>query len=508
MLRTNILANLIGSGWIALLTLVATPIQIHLLGVEAYGLVGLITVLQIVFATLDLGLSASVTQTIASDRSPERRESAALTNSVGAIYAVMAVIIGGLLWLTAGWIATRWLKPHALDQETVLTAVRAIGLYVAFRWPISFYSGVLNGVQRMDVLNLVKAGAATLRTVAGIALIVATPSITLFLQWFALSALIELLAFAIAAHRLVPELRFGARISLPAIKSVWRFSLTMAAIAVLSMAITQMDRLFVSKMLSLQAFGYYSLAYTAGIAISLLQTSINNASLPSLAEAASHGSEELAARYDKISEFTSFAVALPCALLVFFGGDILRAWVNEDAARNAALPLALLAVGFFLNAAVSSAYLASVATRRADIPAWVNAASALVYAPLLYLLIRAWGPAGAAAGWALFNGSYLLSFVPAVHGKVLHRSNLPWAWHALVAPLLAAIMSAGSLKLGAIYFATALATWSAVVAAIPVYAMLTYMLISPALKQAVRRTWDRTKASPMRNERPRANRAG
>ena len=56
MLRTNILANLIGNGWIALLTLVATPIQIHLLGVEAYGLVGLITVLQIVFATLDLGL--------------------------------------------------------------------------------------------------------------------------------------------------------------------------------------------------------------------------------------------------------------------------------------------------------------------------------------------------------------------------------------------------------------------------------------------------------------------
>ena len=154
MLRTNILANLIGSGWIALLTLVATPIQIHLLGVEAYGLVGLITVLQIVFATLDLGLSASVTQTIASDRSEGRKESAALTNSVGTIYAAMAVVIGALLWLTAGWIATRWLKPHALDQQTVLTAVRAIGIYVAFRWPISFYSGVLNGIQRMDVLNM------------------------------------------------------------------------------------------------------------------------------------------------------------------------------------------------------------------------------------------------------------------------------------------------------------------------------------------------------------------
>jgi len=488
LLRTNILANLIGNGWIALLTLVATPIQIHLLGVEAYGLVGLITVLQIVFATLDLGLSASVTQTIASDRSEGRRESAALTNSVGTIYAAMAVVIGALLWLTAGWIATRWLKPHALDQQTVLTAVRAIGIYVAFRWPISFYSGVLNGIQRMDVLNIVKAGAATLRTAVGIALIIASPKIDLFLEWFAFSALVELVAFAAAAHWLVQELRFTPSLSLPAIKSVWRFSLTMAAVALLSMAITQMDRLFVSKMLSLQAFGYYSLAYTAGIAISLLQTSINNAALPSLAEAASHETPELAARYGKVSELTSFAVALPCALLVFFGGDILRVWVNEDAARNAAFPLALLAIGFFINAAVSTAYLSAVATRQADIAARVNAFGALLYAPLLYGLIKMWGPVGAAAGWVVFNASYILTFVPTVHRKVLRETFSPWVAHALAIPAIVAGISVGAMKFLAELLGLPLATWAGLLLAIPLYAFLAYWLISPSLKAAIIRT--------------------
>ena len=485
MLRTNILANLIGSGWIALLTLVATPIQIHLLGVEAYGLVGLITVLQIVFATLDLGLSASVTQTIASDRSEGRKESAALTNSVGTIYAAMAVVIGALLWLTAGWIATRWLKPHALDQQTVLTAVRAIGIYVAFRWPISFYSGVLNGIQRMDVLNMVKAGAATLRTAIGIALIVASPKIDLFLEWFAVSALIELIAFAIAAHWLVRELRFTPTISLPAIKSVWRFSLTMAAVAVLSMAITQMDRLFVSKMLSLQQFGYYSLAYTAGIAISLLQTSVNNAALPSLAEAASHGTPELAARYDKVSELTSFAVALPCALLVFFGGDILRVWVNQDAALNAGPPLAFLAIGFFINAAVSSAYLSTVATRNASIPATVNAIGAVLYAPLLFGLIKMWGPIGAATGWAIFNASYILTFVPTVHRKVLRETYAPWLLHGLVIPAATAGAAVGAMKFLSDLFGMTLITWAGFLLAIPLYAFLCYWLVTPPLRQAI-----------------------
>jgi len=197
--------------------------------------------------------------------------------------------------------------------------------------------------------------------------------------------------FAAVTHWLVPELRPTVRVSMAAIRSVWRFSLTMAAIAALSMLLTQMDRIFVSKLLSLQAFGYYSLAYTAGIAISLLQLSINSATLPAYAEAASHGTGELAERYAKVSELMSFAAALPCFLLVFFGGDILKVWVSADAARGAGVPLMLLAAGFFVNAAVSNAYLAAVATRNAGIPAMVNAVGALLYAPALFALTRSFG---------------------------------------------------------------------------------------------------------------------
>jgi len=486
LLRTNILANFIGSGWIALLTLAATPIQIHLLGVEAFGLIGLITVLQVMFGTLDLGLSAAVTQTIASDRSPGRSTSAPLTNSVGSAYVLMAMVIGGLLWLLAGWIATRWLKPEALDGATVLAAIRAIGLYVAIRWPIAFFTGVLNGVQRMDVLNLLKSGAATVRIVVGTLLILAWPSITLFLVWFAVSALLELLAFAIVTHRLVPELRPTIRISLPAIRSVLRYSLTMAAIAVLSMLITQMDRIFVSKMLSLQAFGYYSLAYTIGAAISLLQLSINNASLPAFAEAASHSGRELALRYDKVSEFTSFVVALPCCLLIFYGADILRVWVSEDAARGASLPLMLLAVGFFVNAAVSSAYLAAVATRRAEIPAAVNMVGILIYAPALYILTREFGTAGAASGWMALNLFYVLALLPAVHRIVLHEPLFPWLWRGLAAPTLAAVVAVGSTRLAADAVGSPLAVWTAFTVAIPLYALVGYVLASSTLRKALR----------------------
>jgi O-antigen/teichoic acid export membrane protein len=69
-LKRNIFSNLAGGVWIAALTLVITPIQINLLGVEAFGLIGFIAILQIVMSVLDLGLSSTITRELADDTSP------------------------------------------------------------------------------------------------------------------------------------------------------------------------------------------------------------------------------------------------------------------------------------------------------------------------------------------------------------------------------------------------------------------------------------------------------
>jgi O-antigen/teichoic acid export membrane protein len=484
LLRTNILANLIGSGWIALLTLIATPIQIHLLGVEAYGLIGLIAILQVVFGTLDLGLSASVTQTVAADRSPQWQESAPLTNSVRTLYSGMALVIGLLLWIAAGWIATRWLKPQSLTSETVLVAVRTIGIYVAIRWPIAFYSGVLAGIQRMDLLNLLKAGAATLRIGGGIVVILIDPSIIAFLAWFAIGAVVELAAFAMATHRLVPTLRYRPQLSVDALRDVWRFSLTMAAIAVLAVLLTQLDRLVVSKLLTLRELGFYSLAYTTGIGISLLQTSINSAAMPAFSEAAaSGGGEALRRRYAKTSELTAYAIALPCFVLVFFGADILRLWVGDDAARAAGLPLALLAIGFFINGIVSNAYIAAVATRNAGIPAMVNVAAVLLYVPSLYVLTSRYGMAGAAAGWVALNACYLPSLLVLVHRRVLAEPVVPWLARNLALPVVAAALSFGLLRAGASLVPGEAAVWGALALALLAYGACAMALMGAALRR-------------------------
>src|SRR4051812_24945229 len=107
MLKRNVLANLVASVWIAALTLLITPVQIHLLGIEAYGLIGFIATLQVIVGVLDLGLSSTITREIAGDRSPGRQASADLLRTAVVIYWGLAAAIGIVVMLAAGGLARR-----------------------------------------------------------------------------------------------------------------------------------------------------------------------------------------------------------------------------------------------------------------------------------------------------------------------------------------------------------------------------------------------------------------
>src|SRR4051794_31778653 len=61
----NVAANFVGTFWAALMGPALVTIYVRLLGIEAYGLVGLLTTLQAVFALLDLGLSAATNRELA-----------------------------------------------------------------------------------------------------------------------------------------------------------------------------------------------------------------------------------------------------------------------------------------------------------------------------------------------------------------------------------------------------------------------------------------------------------
>ena len=482
-LKHNIIYNFLGSAWFGLLTLAVTPVQVHYLGVEAFGFVGIIAILQVLLGTLDLGISATVTKVISSDHSAQHLASADAINTASTLYWVIALLIALLLWLNADGIAQFWLNRTHLDLATVSLGMQIIALYLGLRWPVAFYTGVITGIQRLDVLNIIKAGVHSLRLLGGVLVLIITPDLIIFLLWFAFSSGVELLVYAVMAYRLYPNLKIRPFLSLEALKNIWRYSAMMNAIALLGLLLSQADRLAVTQFLSLESLGYYAIAYNASIAIALIQGAINGASFPAFAQAFSSGQhKELVSHYDRVSELTALVVTLPCFMLIFFGHDILQLWINAKVADEASTAMAWLALGFFLNALVSNAYMAAMACGQPRLPLLVSLVALIVYAPALYWLVHRFGINGAAMAYAGLNLLYVLTLIPMVQNKVIGQTVKMWI-RANVSPfLLAALVGLGSAKI-LISFVTS--GWLAVllmISGVVLYAILAWHWQSPALR--------------------------
>src|SRR5207247_2298977 len=159
MVRLNILANFIGQGWVALMSLAFIPLYIHFMGIEAYGLVGFYAALQGVLMLLDFGFSTTMNREMArgSTHSEKAQEARNQVRTLEVIYwGIGLVILAGIL-AGARLVARYWVKADRLSMDTIRQVVMIMGVVSALQWPISFYAGGLMGLQRQGLLNGINA---------------------------------------------------------------------------------------------------------------------------------------------------------------------------------------------------------------------------------------------------------------------------------------------------------------------------------------------------------------
>ncbi len=470
------------------LTLVITPLTVRIVGMEAYGLVGFIAILQVVLSTFDLGLSTTLTRSVSADQSPNHSGSQRLVNSAAMFFWSVAGVIAVAFFAFGDWVAKSWLQSVDLPHTTVTLAVQIIGIYLALRWPVALYAGVISGLQRMEVLNLIKVGSVALRLLGGVAVLLWRKDLPSLLVWFAVSALVEVIAYVTVTHRLMPGLHRRPSFSWVAVKPVWRFALSMNLIALLAMLLTQLDRIIISKVLSLESLGLYSLAYNTAVSISLIQTATISALLPSLAsDFAINERTRLLAHYNKGSQLTAYVITLPSFLLIFFGYDVLSLWITPAAAEGAYIATGILALGFLFNAAVANCYAAAVASGHPSLPLHVNLAGAVFYLPSLYWLIIRHGIVGAALAWMALNLFYLGSLLPLVQIRILGERVWPWLRRNLLPFLLLGLACFGGLRAASrLAGHDVRAVWVAGTTAILLYAALGYLILSADLRSSFR----------------------
>ena len=207
-IKQNIIANFGGKAWQALMSLAFVPLYIKFMGIESYGLVGIFASLLALFGILDMGLSTTLNREMARlsalpDKASEMRN---LVRTLELPYWGVAVFIGIAVVCLSGPIANYWVKADKLTPATVKQALMIMGGVVAFRWPVSLYSGGLMGLQKQVLLNGINVFEATLRGLGAVLILwLISPTIQAFFIWQIFASMVHVLLSAFFLWHNLPK---------------------------------------------------------------------------------------------------------------------------------------------------------------------------------------------------------------------------------------------------------------------------------------------------------------
>jgi len=447
----NIIANFFGGMWTGLVNLIFVSFFIRIIGIEAYGLIGIFTSLTALFAAFEFGLSSTLSRELSrlSVMKGSDQESRDLVRTLELLYWSIGILIGIGVILLAPFITHHWVNPRGIPMDVVKTSIMMMGLCIAFQWPSSLYSGSLTGLQRQVLLNAVKIILVTLQYGGAIFVLwFISPTILTFFVWQLVMSVISTVVWAITVWRILPGYGLHARFSGWLLKKSWRFATGMMGIAALVTILHQLDKIILSKMLTLKFFGYYTLAFSIANILIQLVGPIASALFPRFSQLVVKGEEKfLSSLYHEGCQIVAFIVLPVAATLAFYSKEILFIWLkNPETVANSHVLLSLLVVGTAMNTLVTLPYVLQLAYGFTRLVFLQNLFSVIILIPLMIWMIKQYGPAGAAIVWVILNAAYVFILIPFMHRRFLKSEMWQWYSHDLALPVITIIIVALGLR--------------------------------------------------------------
>ena len=447
----NLVANYAGSVWTSVASLVFIPFYVKILGVEAYGLVGFYATMQGVLTLLDMGLSTTVSRETArlSLHGNNNEEIRNLIRTLEWIYWGVGVAVILLITTCSSWIARVWLNPEHLTLEQVELAIILMGIAFAVQWPAVLYQGGLLGFQRQVWMNSVLGINATIKGIATLALLwLIKPTIIVFFASQIMTSFLHVTLMKWGLIRAVPRELAAPRFQYKILKDIRGFSSGVFGISLLGILLMQVDKIILSKLLSLEKYGYYMLATSIAFAFYRLVTPVFNTYYPKFTQLVEKKEfNSLKFVYHQASQMMALIVIPIATVLFFFSEDILWIWTqNQAVVEHASFIVSLLVVGTALNGLMSVPYALQLAHGWTKLSLYVNLVSVCIMIPLIYYLTVLYGGKGAAFGWCLLNSGYIFIAAPLMHRKLLTSEMWRWLLMDVLKPIIIVSLSVASFK--------------------------------------------------------------
>lgn len=440
-MKKNIVANIINKAWGFISVLAFTPLYLKLLGVEAYGLIGFYSTLLAMLAFADMGFTATLTREIArfdKNKKDEKLYILNLLRSYELLYMLISLFISIGIWFLAPFIVDKWLNlSPEFNHQQALYAIRLMGIALALQLPSDLFFGGLMGLQQQVKANLIQISWGVFRAVGAIfVMYLVSPTIIVFASWQLMSNVLYCIVIRLCLWKKLAQSRDKGSFDKQIFKNTWKYSLSMMLMAIISICLTQADKLMISKMLPLKEFSYYSLAVSVASIPLVIANPVANAVFPRITRLiAAQNIKEMKAIYLKFTTLVSVLVMTTGLILIIYSKEFIYAWTGSKVIAEYSYKIAVfLIIGQLLQSITVIPYYTALAFGSVKINLRVGVISMMVLLPLLFFMVNQYGAIGGAMSWAITNTIATPIYMFFLHRKFLKDIMLTWLIRSIIIP--------------------------------------------------------------------------
>jgi O-antigen/teichoic acid export membrane protein len=408
------------------LTIVLTPVILHFIGVEQYGIFAIATVFVGFLGLIDFGMAPVVTRFLSVSLATSNFREARSVLGVAYVFFLAVGLTGAALAVVAGQFLPHVLSlsPDLQSTATFVISVAGVGFFFdALRSPFASIPGALQRFDSATFANLISTTAAASASVIVLslgwglrALIVVT----------ALQPALTLVLLARSNKRLLPELTVRPTYDGPLLRKMISFSAYSFISNTAGAILFEVDKFVLGVLGKVSLVTYYvvpgSMAQRLHVGVARLTAVALAVSADLHARGESKALNDFYIRATRAIALVIVSLTVPAFI---FSRELLREWVGESFATTSFGTLRLLLITYALLALTALPYYLSLGIGRPRILAVFNVMSALVNVVLIVILIPRYGLIGAAVAYCASTVT-----VPAlifyIERRLLELDRSPW----------------------------------------------------------------------------------
>lgn len=329
--------------------------MIRSFGIELFGVLTATWMVLANLGWLDLGFSKASASYVAQELAKGRREEAASWSWTALATQSFLGFCGTVLLLLIAPILPDLLHVHPDRRGLVILTLRLFAFAIPLDFATRSMSGVLQAGQRFDLINSLSL-FGTFWTLGVYTVGIFRSDFRLVVCGLFALRVLSLVGFWLAATRVLPTLRgfpgLGhlAREYCARARRMIQFGLWVSVGGLVAPALMYFDQWLIGIVLGVAILPFYSVPIGLLSRLSIIPSSITSTLFPAVSSMKASGEwARIEAFFVRSHRYVLVALIPPLLVLFIWASEILRLWIGPEFARQAAIPLRILVVGFTVS---------------------------------------------------------------------------------------------------------------------------------------------------------------